>query len=108
MVIYGPWVVFSNQCHITIRGYTGSRSAIHDWNLQDCYRLPMYCRPLWSPTAVSDILKLEKVQRAKLFTSKVDWSRDLPYILGETDVVVDKDATSLSAFKSSLIISHFS
>ena len=27
-----------------------------------------YCCPLWSPSAVSDILKLEKVQR--VFTSK--------------------------------------
>ena len=36
-----------------------------------------YCCPLWSPTAVSDILKLEKVQR--VFTSKVNGCRDLPY-----------------------------
>ena len=36
-----------------------------------------YCYPLWSQTAVSDILKLEKVQR--VFTSKVNGCRDLPY-----------------------------
>ena len=39
-------------------------------------KLEYYC-PLWSPTAVSDILKLEKVQR--VFTSKVNRCRDLPY-----------------------------
>ena len=47
-----------------------------------------YCCPLWNPSAVADIQKLERVQR--VFTSKVAGCRELAVsLLGETQVAED-------------------
>ena len=36
-----------------------------------------YCCPLWNPSSVAEMLKLERIQR--IFTSKVEGCRELPY-----------------------------
>ena len=36
-----------------------------------------YCCPLWNPSSVAEMLKLERIQR--IFTSKVEGCRKLPY-----------------------------
>ena len=36
-----------------------------------------YCCPLWNPSSVAEMLKLERIER--IFTSKVEGCRELPY-----------------------------
>ena len=36
-----------------------------------------YCCPLWNPSSVAEMLKLERIKR--IFTSKVEGCRELPY-----------------------------